>query len=355
MSDQNYVLFPRGLQFLNQAHQYVSFGKPRLLDSQTHFIPIYWKGPIENESKPKYRHIFFDTERISTLNIYYQEDDDWIIETDFSKQNDRDLLYFIQSLEDYIIEKITENSLEWFHKRITRSQIEYAFRPLVVVSRRSHLPIIRWHIPCEEGAPKIELTNQFRRKMYPHQVHPGMDVDIRFHLAGIQFNQNYCTPVVNVSAVRMYSIRSGNKTQLLKPILPERINDVVLADVVEDHEEIIDVKNGEYVANIVSTPESEKEEIEQLVENIVIQDEETPVQEETPMQEETIEQEQEVVMQKEDIKEEVVEPKVVEEVIVEQEVEPIKVKEEERVKKEKPKKRKRVFRTQKGERIWELY
>jgi len=344
MADTDYVLFHRGLQFLNQADQYVSFGKTRQLDSQTHFVPMYWRGPIDQEVKTKYRKIFFDTDRISCANLYFQDDQDWVLETEFLKSQDKELFYFLQNLEEFLIERISISSLVWFRHRITRAQVEDAFRPIVIVSRRTHGPIVRWHVPCEEGVPKIEVVNQFRRKMYPHQFHPGMDIEVRFQLAGIQFNQNYCSAVINVHAIRMFSHRSQKNQEgpfhfrstitpsPAEPILPE----IHLDDELTEEQQ---------------TPQPQPEEQ---------QPEEQQPEEVKPEEVKPEEQQPEEVKAEEVKTEEVKTEEVKTEEEEEEEgnrVEPELRLEEERsetssIRKRKEKIVKRIMKTSKGERIW---
>ena len=211
MSQEDFILFHRGEHFLNQTN-FVVFGKPQLLEDSTYFIPIQWKNINE---QPMYRKIFFDTDRIQCSNSYFQTETNLILETEFQK-HENELFYFFQNLEEYLIEQITNHSSDWFHNRISRSQIEDYFRPIVIMSRRTHNPIIRWNIPCIQGTPTIDFINQFRKPVFPYQLNPGMDIDIRFQLMGFQFTQYFCSIILSVQQVRLFTNR---KTSTQQPFL----------------------------------------------------------------------------------------------------------------------------------------
>lgn len=214
MSDPDFVIFPKGLHFLNQTQQNVSFGKSRLIEDNTYFVPIYWRGSLDGErGRPKYRKIIIDTDRIACVNAFYQSDNDWVLETEFNTQNDKELLFFLQNLEDYLIEQTAIHSSSWLKVQVPKPYIEEAFKPIVLMSRRTHRPVVRWHVECEDGVPKIEVINQFRRKMFPHQFHPGMDIEVKFHLAGIKFNQNYCSAVISPVMVRLFNTRNQSRLE----------------------------------------------------------------------------------------------------------------------------------------------
>ena len=187
--------------------QDIVFSKPVKNKYGSYISNAYIK---ENNEK---KEIYFQTDKITSLDGIFCNDTRSYIEIDFNNKNNK-LYDFITSLEEHCIMNTHKKSNSWFNQKFPLEVVDDFFKSAIKPARSNKLPSIKIKIPVSKKKITTQIYNQKRELINHSNVLKNNNIKLVVKFEGIKFLRQQCLCELFVIQIKYYDPKLENNNSL---------------------------------------------------------------------------------------------------------------------------------------------
>lgn len=181
------------LEIFNKfSHSSCSFSKPEKNETTYHSSMMKNNQPV-----------FIQMPKLRTINGLHWHDNRCYLDLELTKP----ALNFFLDFEKNNIQTVSQNSTNWFGKDMPRDIIDSNY--LSIVRLDSNKSYVRFSIPVNGDECGINVYNQFKERVTPDDIIPGMDVWVILRCKGLVVGKRNLCFEWSVEQIKMHT-KSGN-------------------------------------------------------------------------------------------------------------------------------------------------